>query len=64
MRSGTHGGVGVKSGDRYAVPLCIACHARQHRIGELTFWSALGILGSKIGPEVLTSILLVECVVP
>jgi len=43
VRSGTHGGVGVKSGDRYAVPLCIACHARQHRIGELTFWSALGI---------------------
>jgi hypothetical protein len=25
----------------YAVPLCTACHAKQHRVGELTFWSAL-----------------------
>jgi hypothetical protein len=33
----------VKPGDRYAVPLCAACHAKQHRIGELTFWSALCI---------------------
>jgi hypothetical protein len=23
--------------------LCAACHARQHRRGELTFWSELGI---------------------
>jgi hypothetical protein len=43
VRSGTDGGVGVKPSDRYAVPLCTACHARQHRIGELTFWSALRI---------------------
>jgi hypothetical protein len=43
VRCGTDGGVGVKPGDRYAVPLCTACHARQHRIGELTFWSALRI---------------------
>ena len=43
MRTGTDGGVGVKPGDRYAVPLCAACHAKQHRIGELTFWSALRI---------------------
>jgi hypothetical protein len=35
--------VGIKPGDRYAVPLCSACHTRQHRIGELTFWSALRI---------------------
>ena len=40
VRTGTDGGVGVKPGDRYAVPLCTACHARQHRIGELSFWSA------------------------
>jgi hypothetical protein len=33
----------VKPGDRYAVPLCAACHAKQHRIGELSFWSALRI---------------------
>jgi hypothetical protein len=23
--------------------LCTACHAKQHRIGELTFWSSLRI---------------------
>jgi hypothetical protein len=43
VRTGTDGGVGVKPGDRYAVPLCNACHAKQDRIGELTFWSALRI---------------------
>jgi hypothetical protein len=41
--TGTDGGVAVKPGDRYAVPLYSACHAKQHRIGELTFWSALRI---------------------
>ena len=35
--------VGVRPGDRYAVPLCAACHTKQHRIGELTFWSSLRI---------------------
>jgi len=40
VRTGTDGGVGVKPADRYTVPLCAACHARQHRIGELSFWSA------------------------
>jgi hypothetical protein len=43
VRTGTAGGVGVKLDDRYAVPLCTACHAKKHRIGELTFWSALRI---------------------
>jgi hypothetical protein len=43
VRTGTDGGVGVKPADRYAVPLCTACHAKQHRIGELSFWSALRI---------------------
>jgi hypothetical protein len=41
--TGTDSGVGIKPGDRYAVPLCSVCHARQHRVGELTFWSALRI---------------------
>jgi len=31
----------MKPGDRYAVPLCSACHAKQHRVSALTFWSAL-----------------------
>jgi hypothetical protein len=43
VRTGTDGGVGMKPGDRHAVPLCTACHAKQHRLGELTFWSALHI---------------------
>jgi hypothetical protein len=43
VRTGTDGGVGRKPGDRYAVPLRTACHAKQHRIGELTFWSTLRI---------------------
>ena len=33
----------MKPGDRYTVPLWSACHAKQHRIGELNFWSALRI---------------------
>ena len=43
VRTGTDGGVGRKPSDRYAVPLCTTCHANQHRVGELTFWSALRI---------------------
>ena len=43
VRTGTDGGVGMKPGERYAIPLCTACHAKQHRVGELTFWSALRI---------------------
>ena len=43
VRTGTDGGAGMKPGDRYGVPLCAACHAKQHRVGELTFWSALRI---------------------
>jgi hypothetical protein len=41
VRTGTDGGIGMKPGDRYAVPLCTTCHGEQHRVGELTFWSAL-----------------------
>ena len=43
MRTGSNGGLGMKPGDRYVVPLCTACHSKQHRIGELSFWSALRI---------------------
>ena len=43
VRTGTDGGTGMKPGDRYAVPLCTTCHAKQHRIGELSFWFALRI---------------------
>src|SRR5215471_1432036 len=43
VRTGTDGGVAIKPGDRYTVPLCTACHAKQHRVGELSFWCALRI---------------------
>jgi len=43
VRNGTDGGIGLKPSDRYSLPLCRACHAKQHRLGELTFWSALRI---------------------
>src|ERR1700741_3123983 len=43
VRTGTDGGVGIKPPDRYAVPLCADCHAKQHRVGELSFWSELRI---------------------
>ncbi len=36
IHAGTDSGVGMKPSD-----LCKTCHAKQHRIGELTFWSAL-----------------------
>jgi hypothetical protein len=36
-------GIGIKPDDRFVVPLCHACHMRQHRIGELRFWMALGL---------------------
>jgi hypothetical protein len=39
VRTATDGGAAVKPDDRYAVPLCTSCHAKQHRIGELSFWS-------------------------
>ena len=40
VRNGTDGGMGIKPGDRYCVPLCVVCHALQHRMGELSFWAA------------------------
>ena len=43
VRTGTDGGTGMKPNDRYALPLCAACHGKQHRMGELTFWSALRV---------------------
>jgi len=43
VRTETDGGVGMKPGDRYVVPLCTACHAEQHRVGELTFWATLRV---------------------
>lgn len=43
VRMGTDGGMGLKPSDRYTCPLCHTCHARQHQIGEPTFWAELGV---------------------
>lgn len=40
-------GMGAKPDDRWTLPLCDSCHASgpkaQHKVGELQFWSDLGI---------------------
>ena len=38
IRHGFSGGMGLKPPDNLALPLCHACHALQHDIGELDFW--------------------------
>ena len=50
MQSAAHGkrgGIGKKPGDRWALPLCMACHRgdkdSQHMVGENLFWHILGI---------------------
>ena len=49
IRSGNGAGVGLKSGDDCTLPLCAprsfedkGCHAKQHHIGEVKFWSEYG----------------------
>lgn len=37
MRIGTGGGMGLKPGDNFTVPLCFGCHSEQHRRGERSF---------------------------
>lgn len=44
VRDGKPGGMGVKPGDRWAVPLTPEAHDEQtNRGGERGFWSALGV---------------------
>ena len=46
IRVGTDGGMATKPSDKFSVPLCCGpdgCHAKQHRIGEITFWANSGI---------------------
>ena len=38
IRKGTNGGTGIKPGDDFTVPLCHACHAQQHQVGEPAFF--------------------------
>jgi hypothetical protein len=43
VRVGSDGGTGLKPSSRFTVPLCTDCHREQHSVGEITFWSKLGI---------------------
>lgn len=43
LRMGNLAGLGRKPEDRYVTPLCRACHQEQHSLGELTFWTSLGL---------------------
>lgn len=38
IRLRTGGGMGMKPGDDWTVPLCHMHHRAQHQIGEATFW--------------------------
>lgn len=38
VRLGSRAGIGQKPDDFRAVSLCRVCHARQHTVGEETFW--------------------------
>ena len=51
------GGMGLKPSDYRTVPLCAACHGRQHGLGEKTFWERQGCL-----PETLIAACLVTYV--
>lgn len=42
VRLGTGGGMSMKPADRWCVSLCHDCHARQHRMGERSFWEMAG----------------------
>ena len=43
VRSGTDGGLSVKPGDNWAIPLCAIHHAEQHMDGENAFAARYGI---------------------
>lgn len=36
-------GMQVKPSDRFAVPMCRACHSSQHSMSEARFWASHGI---------------------
>jgi hypothetical protein len=43
VRQGTDGGMALKPSDRWAISLCSAHHAEQHRIGEAEFERRYGL---------------------
>lgn len=45
VRMGSGAGIGQKPDDFRTVPLCREHHARQHEVGERTFWAGVDIEG-------------------
>lgn len=43
VRTGTDGGMSMKPGDNWAIPLCSWHHSTQHRIGESAFEQEYGV---------------------
>jgi len=43
VRTGTDGGMGLKPGDNWTIPLCAHHHRDQHQIGEAEFETIFGI---------------------
>lgn len=43
VRTGTDGGMGMKSGDYWVISLCATHHSEQHNIGEALFEKKHGI---------------------
>lgn len=46
VRAGTDGGGSLKPSDKFTVPMCHACHDRQHNKwngSEVRFWAEIGI---------------------
>lgn len=43
VRGGTDGGMGMKPGDNWVIPLCQDHHRGQHAVGEAAFEKAHGI---------------------
>jgi len=43
VRIGSDHGMGRKPSDYFAVALCKDCHARQHNMGEVSFWQGKDI---------------------
>jgi len=45
VRLGSGAGIGQKPDDFRTVPLCRDHHARQHEVGERTFWAGVDLDG-------------------
>ncbi len=43
VRTGTDGGMAIKPGDNWSLPMCLEAHDLQHAIGEAAFERKFGI---------------------